>query len=289
MTESSSIAGSDPGLNARRHPSGERSHAPSTAGEAARAAGVTWLGHATVLVEVDGARVLTDPLLRRRFLHVLRRAAPVDIDATCRAIDAVVISHLHWDHADLASLRAIGVETPLVVPRGAGAMMRRAGMRNVEELRAGQAIEVVGTRIEATAADHSGFRPPFGPAAEANGYVIGASQRVYFAGDTGMFPALGDLRGGVDVALLPVGGWGPTLRGGHLDARGAAEAAALVSPRLALPIHWGTYWPVGIPLSRRFHKPGPWFVEQAGRLAPEVDARSWSIGVREELDAAPAR
>lgn len=246
-------------------------------------AGVTWLGHATVLVEVDGARILTDPLLRSRFLHVLRRAAPVDVDEARRAIDAVVISHLHWDHADLASLRAIGVETPVIVPRGAGTMMRRAGMRNVEELGAGAALDVGGTRIEATRANHSGFRPPFGPTAEANGYVIGTSQRVYFAGDTGMFAGLDDLRGGVEVALLPVGGWGPTLRGGHLDASAAAEAVAIVRPQMALPIHWGTYWPVGVPLGRRFSEPGPRFVEAVSRLTPEVDARLWSIGVRQPV------
>lgn len=254
------------------------------AAEPSRQANVTWLGHATVLVEVDGARILTDPLLRSRFLHVLRRAAPVDVAGASAQIDAIVISHLHWDHADLASLRAVGRDTPVIVPRGAGAMMRRAGLRNVDELSAGRALDVAGTRVEATAANHSGFRPPFGPAAGANGYLIGSAQTVYFAGDTGMFPGLADLRGGVDVALLPVGGWGPTLRGGHFDAEAAAEAAAIVRPRLALPIHWGTYWPVGVPLGRRFSQPGPRFVEAASRLRAEVDARLWLVGGRESLD-----
>lgn len=252
--------------------------------EPSRPTSVTWLGHATVLVEVDGARILTDPLLRPRFLHVLRRAAPVDVTGACSQIDAVVISHLHWDHADLASLRAVGRDTPLIVPRGAGRLMRRAGMRNVEELSAGRALDIAGARIEATAAKHSGFRPPFGPSAQANGYLIGAEQTVYFAGDTGMFPGLADLRSGVDVALLPVGGWGPTLRGGHLDADAAAEAAGIVRPRVALPIHWGTYWPIGVPLGRRFSEPGPRFVEAVARLTPEVDARLWSVGGRESLD-----
>ncbi|TAJ16403.1 MAG: MBL fold metallo-hydrolase [Dehalococcoidia bacterium] len=242
--------------------------------------GVRWLGHASVVVEVDGARVLTDPLLRGRFLHVLRRAAPVDVSEVRGHIDVIVVSHLHWDHADMASLRAVGVDVPVVVPRGAGVLMRRAGMRQVEELGAGESIDVAGTRIEATGAHHSGFRPPFGPRATANGYLIGRSQRVYFAGDTGMFPGLGDLGGGVDVALLPVGGWGPTLRGGHFDAAGAAEAAALVGPRVVLPIHWGTYWPIGVPLGRRFSEPGPRFVEAVGRLAPEMDAHLWSVGER---------
>ncbi|TAK76796.1 MAG: MBL fold metallo-hydrolase, partial [Dehalococcoidia bacterium] len=154
----------------------------------------------------------------------------------------------------------------------------------VEELAAGQALDVAGTRLEATAANHSGFRPPFGPSAQANGYLIGCAPTLYFAGDTGMFPGLADLRGGVDIALLPVGGWGPTLRGGHLDADAATEAAAIVMPRVVLPIHWGTYWPIGVPLGRRFSEPGPRFVEAVSRLTPEVDARLWAVGGRESLD-----
>ncbi|TAK75586.1 MAG: MBL fold metallo-hydrolase, partial [Dehalococcoidia bacterium] len=113
---------SNPGLDHRPAPA-------ALATESPRPASVTWLGHATVLVEVDGTRILTDPLLRPRFLHVLRRAAPVDLAGACSKIDAIVISHLHWDHADLASLRAVGRDTPVIVPRGAGALMRRAGLR----------------------------------------------------------------------------------------------------------------------------------------------------------------
>jgi L-ascorbate metabolism protein UlaG (beta-lactamase superfamily) len=93
-----------------------------------------------------------------------------------------------------------------------------------------------------------------------------------------MFPQLSDLRGGVDTALLPVGGWGPTLRGSHLNSRSAAEAAAIIAPRVVLPIHWGTYWPAGVPLGKKFSEPGPRFVEHMSAIEPDIDARLWSIG-----------
>jgi L-ascorbate metabolism protein UlaG (beta-lactamase superfamily) len=81
---------------------------------------VTWLGHSTVLLEVDGARLLTDPLLRRRVAHLRRRDVPV---AAAR-IDGVLVSHLHYDHLDIPSLRALGRHVPLVVPRGGGRILR---------------------------------------------------------------------------------------------------------------------------------------------------------------------
>ncbi len=106
-------------------------------------------------------------------------------------------------------------------------------------------------RITATRAVHGGYRPPFGPRAAAVGYVLEGSQsRVYFAGDTDLFPEMTDLGPGsgadLDVALLPVWGWGPTLGPGHLDPARAAAAAGLLRPAFAVPIHWGTLWPYGL-------------------------------------------
>ena len=90
------------------------------------------------------------------------------------------------------------------------------------------------------------FRPPFGPKAEAVGYVFEqGSESVYFAGDTDMFPAMAELAG-VDLALLPVWGWGPRLGPGHMDPERAADALGVIRPRATVPIHWGTLWPVGM-------------------------------------------
>ncbi len=137
----------------------------------------------------------------------------------------------------------------------------------------GEGTEIRGVRVLAVGAVHPSRRWPVrGPEAEPLGYVIRGGLSVYFAGDTDLFPEMAGL-GPVDVALLPVAGWGPSLGPGHLDPERAARAAALLRPRVAIPIHWGTLRPV---LSRHgdwFSGPGAEFAAQVAELAPEVDVR----------------
>lgn len=232
---------------------------------------ITFLGHSTVLIEMGGARILTDPVLMDR-ISILRRATdppPLDLYAD---LDLVVVSHLHFDHLDLPSLRALGTDTPLLVPRGAGAFLRRVGFGNVQELAAGGAITVAGVSVTATLAEHSGFRPPFGPSADALGYVLERDEEsVYFAGDTDIFAEMAELAG-VDVALLPVWGWGPRLGPGHMDPERAADALRVIRPRAAVPIHWGTLWPMGMArvMPDRLKRPPLEFAAAAAERAPDV-------------------
>jgi len=210
---------------------------------APRRAAIQYVGHATTLVDVGGVRLLTDPLLRNRVAH-LRRAVKVDAGAL-RGVDAVLISHLHYDHLDLPSLQKLGRDMPVIAPRGAGALIRRkAGIKNVVELRAGEEIAIGEVTVRATTAAHDTGRMPLGTQAEPLGYVIeGDGRSVYFAGDTDLFDEMADLAP-VDVALLPIWGWGPTMGPGHMDPARAAQAAATLGARLAIPIHWGTYYPI---------------------------------------------
>jgi L-ascorbate metabolism protein UlaG (beta-lactamase superfamily) len=235
-----------------------------------------FLGHSTVLIETDGVRVLTDPVLLS-FTSVLRRTgAPLD-PALHADIDVVCISHLHADHLDFPSLRALGGEFALIVPAGAGPLLRRKGFARVTELAPDDATVVRSrsgggaVRITATHADHDGYRQPFGPRAAAVGYLVesepaqgeprapvpgpaAAGARVYFAGDTDLFDGMADLGArDLDVALIPVWGWGPNLGPGHLDPRSAAEATRRLRPRYAVPIHWGTLHPYGIGRWMRGH------------------------------------
>lgn len=201
-------------------------------------------------------------------------------------MDAVLISHLHHDHLDLASLRRLGGNPRLVVPRGAAAWLRVRGFAEVEELDPGESTSVGGVRVRAVHAHHGGFRAPTGPHAGAVGYLIEGSRSVYFAGDTGLFEGMRELGGAVDVALLPVGGWGPTLPSRHhLDPVDAARAAALIRPRVSVPIHWGTYWPVGLRWLRpeRRHGPPARFVRAASELAPGAIIRATEIGAEVDL------
>ena len=121
----------------------------------------------------------------------------------------------------------------MLAPRGCGGWLVRAGVRGVEELSAGETVEVGGVPVTAVPAVHDDRRRPAGgPRAAPLGFVAGAARRVYFAGDTDLFGGMEAL-GPLDAALLPVAGWGPRLGPGHMDAAAAAKAAALIRPRVA--------------------------------------------------------
>ena len=196
----------------------------------------------------------------------------------------MLISHLHWDHLDVPSLRSLGMDIPIVVSAGAGSWLRGMGFEDVREIAIGEEMTVGGVSIEAVQAHHSAFRPPVGPSAPPLGFVVRGSRSVYFAGDTDMFDGMRDIaRPGerIDVALLPVWGWGPTLgRGRHLDPRRAAESLRLIRPRAAVPIHWGTYWPhaLGRVLPERLVEPPAAFAEYAADLAPKVRTLPTAVG-----------
>jgi L-ascorbate metabolism protein UlaG (beta-lactamase superfamily) len=248
---------------------------------------IVFLGHATVLLELDGVRLLTDPLLRDRVAHLRRQVPPPDPDVYA-GLDAVLISHLHHDHLDLASLRLLGLGIPLLVPAGAGAWMEERGLTNVTELSAGE-VASVGAQVTVTAvqARHDGRRHPGGLRAATLGYVVEGRQAVYFAGDTELFDGMSELRSThargdtseqssrLDVALLPVAGWGPTLGAGHMDPLDAARAARMIRPRIAIPMHWGTLLPIGLAGRHggRLGDPPRVFAEHLASLAPSVEVR----------------
>ena len=239
-----------------------------------------FLGHSTVRIELAGRTVLTDPLLAAT-VGMLRRVVPLPDPATWAGVDVVLISHLHGDHLHIPSLRTVGPSTRILVPRGAGAWLRGRGFPNVGELSAGESIQDGDLRITGVRADHSGHRwgprSTHGPATESLGYLLeGDGRTVYVSGDTGLFEGMTVLaRRAVDVALLPVWGWGPTLGPGHLDPVSAAEAVARVRPRFAVPVHWGT-----LTLAGMAHVPSPLrgrmrrlLVDPPHSFATEVAAR----------------
>lgn len=236
------------------------------------AATVTFVGHATVGIALDGVRILTDPLLRLRVAH-LRRRVPVTPSAL-RGIDAVLVSHAHYDHLDLPSLERLGRSVPVVVPRGLGALLRRRSFAHVVEVDVGDTISLGAVSVVATPAEHDGGRTPLGATGPALGFVLRGSSSIYFAGDTDLFPGMADLAAGLDLALVPIWGWGPSLgRGKHMDPERAAESLALLRPRLAVPIHWGTYHPLHLGLTSVpsfLSSPPERFVRAAAVAAPDV-------------------
>lgn len=257
--------------------------ASARAGRTPATVGVRWLGHATVVVDLGGVRLVTDPLLGRH-AGLLRRSGPRPDPASFAGADAVLLSHLHHDHAEPASLRLLAPAPVLAAPSTAR-WVTRQGVAAVA-LAPGRWWRVPGSgvRVRTVPARH-GHRPmPHRPNA-ATGFVVrGDGVTVWFAGDTGPFPALADvprLAGAeVDVALVPVGGWGPRLSGGHLGPDEAAHVCALVGARAAVPVHWGT---LHAPAARGLppgwmERAGPAFAAAARRWAPACDVRVLAPG-----------
>jgi L-ascorbate metabolism protein UlaG (beta-lactamase superfamily) len=239
--------------------------------------GLTFLGHSTVLIELEGLRILTDPILVDRLMFLARVVRPVD-PALYADIDLVLLSHLHIDHFDRRSLARIKSEPEIVTCPGGAGLLRSWGWSRVKELAPGETHQVGPVRITATPADHPGFRPPFGPRGTAVGFVIESGQaRLYFAGDTDLLPEMETMiEGELDVAFLPISGWGPRLGPGHMNPARAAEAVVRLRPRFAVPIHWGTLWPYGLGrfTADRLEGPPAEFVASLDERADSTNARA---------------
>lgn len=238
---------------------------------------LTYVGHATVLIEMDGLRVLTDPFLRDRAGHLRRRGAAIN-PAWHTNLNAVLISHTHMDHFDSESLRKLDKSTPVIAPRGAGGWLSGLGFSWVSEVGAGERTNVGGAHVTATHAAHIPTPRLNAPAIPCLGYVVEGSRNVYFAGDTDLFDDMRHLRGQIDAALLPIWGWGPRLGRGHLNPRTAAQAVEIINPRVAVPIHWGTLHPPGMGGMAYLREPGAAFARETARLAPHVDVRVLQAG-----------
>ncbi len=231
---------------------------------------VTWWGHSSTTVELGGIRVAFDPLLADRLAH-LTRSAPTP-GASAAEADVVLVSHQHADHLHLPSLRRFAADVPVVGPTGSERLLARSGAREVVVGAPGEVVDVAGLRIEVLAATHAGGRHTFDRSGTpAVGFRVStAGLSCWYPGDTGLRDDMVDVEA-VDLALVPVGGWGPTLPDTHLSPSTGAQATRRVGARYALPVHWGTFWPVGLARvtperhRRLFVSPGERFAAELGR------------------------
>jgi L-ascorbate metabolism protein UlaG (beta-lactamase superfamily) len=233
----------------------------------------TWWGHSSTTVELGDLRVALDPLLTDRLAHLRRYAASPRREEATRA-EVVMVSHLHADHCHLPSLRLFPRAATLVVPPGAERLVGRLGFDRVVVAEPGSRLVVECAErleVEVLAASHDGRRLPLpGQAGEAVGFRLSVDGRsVWFPGDTGLRDDMAEVAP-VDLALVPVGGWGPTLGRHHMDPEQAARAVARVGADWAAPVHWGTFWPTGLArVDRRRHR--HLFVTPGERFAAAVE------------------
>ena len=246
---------------------------------------VTWLGHSTVVLDVDGTRLLTDPLLRRHAGILRRRGVPPPREAW-RDVDTVLLSHLHHDHADLKSLELLPDGTPVVTAAANVRWLRRHQLAGVSPA-PGQWIGVAKSptvAVRLCPAVHRARPMPHRPNGVTGHLVRSGAGAVWLAGDTSLFDDMTRIPewSGAHVALavVPIGGWAPRLSEGHMGPTEAAEACAMVGARNAVPVHWGTlHTPGGRNLPRGWmDRPASEFASALSRLAPGCRLLSLGIG-----------
>jgi L-ascorbate metabolism protein UlaG (beta-lactamase superfamily) len=248
------------------------------------ATAVTWVGHASFVVRMAGATVLTDPVWSRRIPAVAPRLTPAGVawDAL-PPIDAVVISHNHYDHLDAPTIRRLPRHTPILVPARLGRWFRRRGFTAVTELDWWESHRIGQLRFDFVPAHHWSRRTLTDTCKTLwGGWVISSeAARVYFAGDTGYGHWFGDIGArypGIDLALMPVGAYEPQwfMQSMHVSPEEAVRACADTGATRMATMHWGTF----ILSSERVTEP-PERAAKAWAEAGRAREHLWDLAVGE--------
>ena len=223
---------------------------------------LTWIGHATFVLRLGGRLVATDPVWSRRISGVISRRAPpgVALDRL-PPLDVVTVSHNHYDHLDVPSLRRIGKQAVYVTLPGNGAILRRAGLDQVVELDWWQSHRIGALEVTAVPARHWSMRAPWNRNDMLwGGFVLRAPEgAAYHAGDTAYFDGFAEIArraGPIDWALLPIGAYEPRwfMQPQHMNPEEAVDAFLQLGARHLVAMHWGTFKltdePLGEPPAR---------------------------------------
>ena len=246
---------------------------------------VSWLGHATVLLNFHGVWLLTDPALEPRIgigrgsvkLGPRRLVEPALLPRELPRTDVLLLSHAHMDHTDLGTLRSLPRDTRAIVQRGNRDLVRR--FRHVEELHWGQHTDVAGVRVESVEVRHWGARMVTDRHRGYGGYLIQkAGRTVLFAGDTAYTEKFAQLRdrGPVDLAILPIGAYDPWIAN-HASPEEAWRMFRSIGAEYVLPIHHSTFRlsrePVDEPLRRFIAAAG----SESWRIVCDRVGATWSL------------
>ena len=235
--------------------------------------GVTWLGHAGFFLQVDGVNVVVDPNWALWHGPVKRVRQPGLWPHDLPPVDLVLVTHAHFDHLHLPSLRKLAVGQPVVVPKGVGDLVKRCGFGQIVELDTWQTARFRDLHITLTPARHWGARMIHDTHRQFGGYLVtGPERTVFHCGDSAMFDGFAEIgkRAKVDVALMPIGAYeAPSGRPVHMNPEEAIEAFQMLEGEALVPMHHDTFPLGGEPL----HEPVQRLVSEAAKRALERRVR----------------
>jgi L-ascorbate metabolism protein UlaG (beta-lactamase superfamily) len=210
--------------------------------------GVTWLGHAGFLLQIGGRNILVDPNWALWHGPVKRVRHPTLQAPALPYIDLVLISHAHFDHLHLPSLRSIAAGQPIIVPQGVGSIVRGCSFSKVIELDYWQTHQFADLKITFTPTKHWGARFIHDTYRKFGGFLIeGSGQTLFHCGDSSMFDGFSEIgkRAEIDVALMPIGAYqAPSGRAVHMNPEEALAAMDMLGAQHLIPMHYGTF-PLG--------------------------------------------
>ncbi len=225
---------------------------------AASQIGLTWIGHASFLLQMGGLNVLIDPIWGNWVKGIKRMRHPGVPLHHLPNIDLVLITHAHFDHLDRKTLREVAADQPIVVPFEVGNLVHDLGFQVVQELHYWETYEFGPLKVTLTPCHHWGARMLHDSHRGFGGYILEVAGRViYHCGDTAYFDGFQEIgrRFPIDVALLPIGAYEPpSLRPVHMNPEEALEAFLQLGAKVMVPMHYGTfrlsYEPLEEPLQR---------------------------------------
>jgi L-ascorbate metabolism protein UlaG (beta-lactamase superfamily) len=233
---------------------------------------LTWIGHASFAFRLGGALVATDPVFAARMGPRPRLVPPGVAPADLPPLDVVTVSHSHYDHMDLPSLKALARRgSPLfVVPKDNADLLRGAGIERVAELGWWESVEAGGVRVTCVPSQHWSMRVPWDRNARLwGGFVYESAEgTAYHAGDTAfaedVFRAIGERFPRIDWAMLPVGAYDPTwfMASQHMGPEDAGRAWELLGARILVAMHWGTFKLTDEPIGEPPARVRAWFEER---------------------------
>ncbi len=204
---------------------------------------IVYGGHSTVLIQMGKAAILTDPNLSKRIWTIRRKSKPGLTQEQLEAVNLVLVSHGHYDHLDLPTVKRLKRNAVVIVPKGLSRYFARYGFTDVRTLSWWEQTTVHGLRIVAVPANHFKGRNPMVNSLY-QGYVIDGEYQIYFAGDTGWFEGfreIGDIFR-LDIAMLPIGAYKPwSAFGHHMTPENCVKAMHVLKAKRMIPIHWGAF------------------------------------------------